>query len=78
MHARTVNPSGHTARSYQPRRRRRRVRHVRRRWLQVFDIKLDELGPYTIDYTRNGRHVLLGGRKGHVASFDWKTGALGV
>jgi len=44
---------------------------------KVFDIKLDELGPYTIDYTRNGRHVLLGGRKGHVASFDWKTGALG-
>ncbi|KAI8896721.1 WD40-repeat-containing domain protein [Globomyces pollinis-pini] len=44
---------------------------------KMFNLKLNDFGPYTIDYTRNGRDLLLGGRKGHLASFDWQTGKLG-
>lgn len=41
-----------------------------------FELKLDQMGPYTCDYTRNGKGLLLGGRKGHVAAMDWRTGQL--
>lgn len=42
-----------------------------------FDLKLDGLGPYVCDFTRNGRDLILGGRKGHVATMDWRSGKLG-
>ncbi|KAI8817029.1 WD40-repeat-containing domain protein [Fimicolochytrium jonesii] len=44
---------------------------------KMFSLKLDDFGPYSLDYTRNGRNMLIGGRKGHIATFDWKTGKLG-
>lgn len=42
-----------------------------------FELKLDDMGPYRADYTRNGRNLLLAGRKGHVATMDWRAGKLG-
>ena len=42
-----------------------------------FDLKLEGLGPYSVDYTINGRGLLLAGRKGHVATMDWRGGVLG-
>lgn len=42
-----------------------------------FELKLEGLGPYKHDYTRNGRDLLLAGRKGHVATMDWRSGKLG-
>ncbi|KAF3074558.1 putative U3 small nucleolar RNA-associated protein 7 [Trichoderma lentiforme] len=42
-----------------------------------FELNLDQLGPYVCDYSRNGRELLIGGRKGHVATMDWREGKLG-
>lgn len=43
---------------------------------KLYKLKLEELGPYCIDYTRNGMDLLLGGKKGHLSSISWKTGKL--
>lgn len=42
-----------------------------------FELKLEGLGPYCADYTRNGKELLLAGRKGHVATMDWRDGKIG-
>ncbi|KAK4655726.1 putative U3 small nucleolar RNA-associated protein 7 [Podospora pseudocomata] len=42
-----------------------------------FELKLNELGPYVCEYSRNGRDLILAGRKGHVATMDWRDGKLG-
>lgn len=41
-----------------------------------FELKLNQLGPYTFNYSRNGKDLVLAGRKGHVASVDWRSGKL--
>ncbi|KAI9833367.1 MAG: Small subunit (SSU) processome component [Phylliscum demangeonii] len=41
-----------------------------------FELKLEDLGPYNAEYSRNGRDLLLFGRKGHVATTEWREGKL--
>ncbi|KRX45824.1 putative U3 small nucleolar RNA-associated protein 7, partial [Trichinella murrelli] len=43
---------------------------------KYFELNLPKFGPYRLDFTRNGRNVLLGGHVGHVAAFDWLNKAL--
>jgi U3 small nucleolar RNA-associated protein 7 len=42
-----------------------------------FELELVRFGGYAVDYTRDGAQMLVGGRKGHVAWFDWREGRLG-
>ncbi|KAK9477142.1 WD40-repeat-containing domain protein [Lipomyces japonicus] len=44
--------------------------------LKGFELQLKNFGPYEIDYTRNGRKLLLGGRKGHISAFDFREGTI--
>lgn len=38
----------------------------------IFDLSLPENGPFYIDYTRNGKYLLMGGEKGIISMLDWK------
>jgi U3 small nucleolar RNA-associated protein 7 len=39
----------------------------------IFDLTLADYGPYrAFDVTKNGRHLLLAGNKGHLAMVDWR------
>jgi len=43
-----------------------------------FELRLENpQQSYVCDYTRNGRGLLLAGRKGHVATMEWRGGAAG-
>mmetsp|Transcript_48184 Transcript_48184/g.96089 ORF Transcript_48184/g.96089 Transcript_48184/m.96089 type:complete len:534 (-) Transcript_48184:236-1837(-) len=39
---------------------------------KAYNMTLDRFGPYRACYTPNGKHLLLGGRKGHLAILDWE------
>ncbi|CAN6475737.1 unnamed protein product [Victoria cruziana] len=40
---------------------------------KAFDIVLPGFGQYTLDYSLNGRHMVIAGRKGHLAIIETKT-----
>lgn len=37
-----------------------------------FDLVLEQMGPYTCDFSLNGTDVVLAGLRGHVAAFRWQ------
>ena len=39
---------------------------------KAVDLDLPMLGPYSLDWTRNGRYMAIGGRKGHLALLSWQ------
>eukprot|EP01105_Mastigella_eilhardi_P006793 TRINITY_DN18315_c0_g1_i1.p1 TRINITY_DN18315_c0_g1~~TRINITY_DN18315_c0_g1_i1.p1 ORF type:complete len:620 (+),score=173.90 TRINITY_DN18315_c0_g1_i1:32-1861(+) len=39
---------------------------------KIFELKLDKLGPYRLDFSRNGQHLLLAGQKGHIGLMHWQ------
>ena len=45
---------------------------------KAYNMTLDRLGPYKISYTADGRRLLLGGKKGHVAVVDWDGSHVGT
>jgi U3 small nucleolar RNA-associated protein 7 len=43
---------------------------------KAISLNLD-MGPYVADFTRNGRNLLLAGRKGHIGTCEWRAGKPG-
>ncbi len=43
---------------------------------KVLDLRLTELGPYRVNFTRAGRHAVLAGARGHLAVVDWQAAQL--
>ncbi|KAJ1953239.1 putative U3 small nucleolar RNA-associated protein 7 [Dispira parvispora] len=43
---------------------------------KIFELDLPMTGPFALDYSPDTNMLLIGGQKGHVASFDWRKGNL--
>lgn len=37
---------------------------------KMLDLRMEATGPYSLDWSRNGRHLLMGGRAGHLSVVD--------
>ena len=38
----------------------------------IFDLNLEDKAPFYIDYSRNGKYLLLAGEKGNISMLDWR------
>ncbi|KAI4100451.1 MAG: hypothetical protein L6R37_005486 [Teloschistes peruensis] len=66
-----LEPEGELERTYKVRQDELKQELAIETIRKSFEFDLEDFGPYTADYTRNGRSLLLAGRKGHVATMDW-------
>ncbi|KAL9577813.1 MAG: hypothetical protein Q9212_006127 [Teloschistes hypoglaucus] len=71
-----LEPEGELERTYKVRQDELKPELALETVQKSFELKLEALGPYTADYTRNGRSLLLAGRKGHVSTMDWRAAEL--
>ena len=72
-----LEPEGELEKTYKVRQDELRKETAVETAKKGFELNLEALGPYLVDYTRNGRCLLLAGRKGHVSTMDWRAGKLG-
>ena len=72
-----LQPEGELERTYKVRQDDLRKEIAVETAKKGFELKLEHLGPYKVDYTRNGRGLLLAGKKGHISAMDWRAGTLG-
>ncbi|MEW5304015.1 MAG: hypothetical protein WDW36_006654 [Sanguina aurantia] len=43
---------------------------------KAFDLTLNELGPYSVDFSHSGKYLAMAGEKGHLAVLDWQQSRL--
>lgn len=72
-----LEPEGELERTYKVRQKEIRRDVAIETARKGFELRFDGLGPYAHDYTRNSSDLLLFGRKGHVATMDWRDGKVG-
>lgn len=44
----------------------------------IMDLRLTNFGPYRVNYSRNGRHMIFSGSAGHVATMDCHKSTVGM
>lgn len=72
-----LEPEGELERTYKVRQDELRSEIAIETAKKGFELRLTGQGPYNAEYSRNGRSLLLAGKKGHVATMDWRGGRLG-